>query len=53
MEDDAPEPGEERVADKSAQRVSLKERLADMKVKVAGKDMGNSVQKDKSKEEFL
>jgi hypothetical protein len=51
MEDDAPEPGEERVADKSAQRVSLKERLAEMQTRVAGGSVEKAeMQKMKGKE---
>ena len=41
------------MADKPAQRVSLKERLENMKVKVAGSNMENSLQRDKGKEEYL
>ena len=41
------------MADKSAQRVSLKEKLETMKVKAAGNNIENSVQRDKGKEEYL
>lgn len=51
MEDDTLEPGEERVADKSAQRVSLKERLAEMQTRVAGSGVEKAeMQKLKGKE---
>ena len=43
----------ERVADKPVQRVSLKERLAEMKIKATGNSMEKSVNRDKRKEEFL
>ena len=41
------------MADKPAQRVSLKEKLETMKVKAAGNNIENSVQRDKGKEEYL
>ena len=66
MDDDTPEQGterteafgqnvqkSERVADKPVQRVSLKERLAEMKIKATGNIMENSGNRDKRKEEFL
>ena len=43
----------ERVADKPVQRVSLKERLAEMKIKATGNSMEKSGNRDKRKEEFL
>lgn len=43
MEDDVSESGDEWVADKSVQWVSLKERLAEIKVKAAGNDMDKNV----------
>ena len=66
MDDDAPEQGtertetfgqdvqkSERVADKPVQRVSLKERLAEMKIKATGNSIEKSGNRDKKKEEFL
>ena len=66
MDDDVPEQGtertetfgqnvqkSERVADKPVQRVSLKERLAEMKIKATGNSMEKSGERDKGKEEFL
>ena len=50
MDDDAPEP---KIADKPAARVSLKERLAEMKVKVAGNQVEKPMVKEKGKEETL
>ena len=50
MDDDAPEV---KIADKPAARVSLKERLAEMKVKVAGNQVEKPVVKEKGKEETL
>ena len=41
------------MADKPAQRVSLKEKLETMKVKAAGNNIEHSVQRDKGKEEYL
>ena len=38
---------------RQAQRVSLKEKLETMKVKAAGNNIENSVQRDKGKEEYL
>ena len=42
-----------KIADKPAARVSLKERLAEMKVKVAGNQVEKPVVKEKGKEETL
>ena len=53
MEDDKSEPGVEQVADKPVQRVSLKERLENMKIKAVGNSMGKVVESDKGKEELL
>ena len=50
MEDDTPDV---KIADKPAARVSLKERLAEMKVKVAGNQTEKPVVKEKGKEETL
>ena len=50
MDDDTPDV---KIADKPAARVSLKERLAEMKVKVAGNQMEKPVVKEKGKEETL
>ncbi len=44
---------EVKIADKPAARVSLKERLAEMKVKVAGNQVEKPVVKEKGKEETL
>ena len=54
MEDDKSELGVEQVADKQVQRVSLKERLAEMQVRVVGNSTGKAVsQKMKDKAETL
>ena len=50
MDDDTPDV---KIADKPAARVSLKERLAEMKVKVAGNQVEKPVVKEKGKEETL
>lgn len=50
MDDDTPDV---KIADKPALRVSLKERLAKMKVKVAGNQVEKPVVKEKGKEETL
>ena len=50
MDDDTPDV---KIADKPATRVSLKERLAEMKVKVAGNNVEKPVVKEKGKEETL
>ena len=50
MDDDTPDV---KIADKPGARVSLKERLAEMKVKVAGNQMEKPVVKEKGKEETL
>ena len=50
MYDDAPE---SKIADKPVARVSLKERLAEMKVKVAGNQVEKPGVKEKGKEETL
>lgn len=50
MDDDTPDV---KIADKPAARVSLKERLAEMKVKVAGNQVEKPVIKEKGKEETL
>lgn len=50
MDDDTTD---EKIADKPAARVSLKERLAEMKVKVAGNQVEKPVVKEKGKEETL
>jgi len=52
MDDEADAP-EVKIADKPAARVSLKERLAEMKVKVAGNNVEKPVVKEKGKEETL
>lgn len=41
------------MADKPGQRVSLKEKLENMKAKAVGNNIEKSVQRDKGKEEFL
>ena len=52
MDDEADAP-EVKIADKPAARVSLKERLAEMKVKVAGNNIEKPMVKEKGKEETL
>ena len=44
MEEDKSESGVEQVADKPVQRVSLKERLAEMQVRVMGRNTEKGVQ---------
>lgn len=45
--------GIRKYADAPAERVSLKERLAEMKVKAAGNNVKKSVEKEKNREDIL